>query len=100
MKDNMLNISISLAGRSYPVVVREDEESFVQTIVQDLEAEISDMSTRYANKLNKQDILAMLLLTYAKKYHEEQQKNDLSPIENRVDSIIELLELTSDPSEK
>ncbi|WMX14297.1 MULTISPECIES: cell division protein ZapA [unclassified Aureispira] len=91
-EDNLLTIPVVLAGRTYPVMVTQDEVEGVTLINQQLNKEFLDLQRRYANKLNKQDILSMLLLTYAKDLHEERQKKDLAPIKERIESIEDILE--------
>jgi cell division protein ZapA (FtsZ GTPase activity inhibitor) len=94
--DSFQNISVVLAGRTYPVLVKPDEVSRVQAINQRLTQELSDLQSRYSNQLNNQDLLAMLLLTYANRLEEEQLKNDLSPVQERVEAIEQLLEQVFD----
>jgi len=86
-EDNLLTIPVVLAGRTYPVLVTQDEVEGVKLINQQLNKEFLDLQSRYANKLNKQDILSMLLLTYAKNLLEERQKTDLAPVKKRIESI-------------
>lgn len=95
-EDNLLTIPVVLAGRTYPVLIRQDEVESVQLINQQLNKEFSDLQGRYANKLNKQDILSMLLLTYAKDLLEERQKTDLAPVKKRIESIETVLEQAFD----
>ena len=92
MDDNLKTISVTLAGRKYPIVTSVEEETTVQQINVQLEKEYADMHTRYASKLHKQDILAMLLFTYAKKLHDTQVENDLTGVENKINAIDEMLE--------
>lgn len=91
-EDNLLTIPVVLAGRTYPVLVTQDEVEGVKLINQRLNKEFLDLQNRYANKLNKQDILAMLLLTYAKELHEEQKKSNFAPVQKRIESIENILE--------
>ena len=95
-KDNLLTIPIVLAGRTYPVLVTQDEVESVQLINQQLNKEFVELQNCYANTLNKQDILSMLLLTYAKDLLEERQKTDLAPVKQRIESIESILEQAFD----
>lgn len=90
--ENLLNIPVVIAGRTYPVLVAEEELDSIQQINKKLDKEFADLHQRYANKLSKQDILAMLLLTYAKDLHEEKQKNDLTPVTKHIESIETILD--------
>ena len=97
MSDNdLINVSVNLAGRSYPILVSENELSSIEKINAKLNEEFIALKTQYANKLNEQDILAMLLLTYVKNLHEEKQINDLTPVEKRIRSIEKILTQVSD----
>jgi len=89
---NILNIPVAIAGRTYPVLATAEEVDDIKLINEKLNKEFMELHQRYASKLNKQDILAMLLLTYAKDLHEERTKNDLQPISERVQSIESVLE--------
>lgn len=89
---NILNIPVVIAGRTYPVLATAEEIDSIKLINEKLNKEFMELHQRYANTLNKQDILAMLLLTYAKDLHEEKTQNDLKPISERVQSIESVLE--------
>lgn len=95
-EDAFQNISVVLAGRTYPVLVKPDEVGRIQTINQRLTQELADLQSRYSNQLNTQDLLAMLLLTYANKLAEAQEKTDLTPVKARVEAIEQLLEQVFD----
>lgn len=92
MDDNLKTISVTLAGRKYPIVTSAEEESTVQQINVQLEKEFAELRKKYASKLNKQDILAMLLFTYAKKLHESQVENDLTPVIDQINTIDHILD--------
>jgi len=94
--DKLLNISVTLAGRTYPVLATEQEAKNLAFINEQLNEEFLDLQSRYMNKLNNQDILAMLLLTYAKDLHEERESKNLVPVEKRIQSIEDILELALD----
>ncbi len=89
--DSFQNISVVLAGRTYPVLVKPDEVDRIQAVNQRLTQELSELQSRYSNQLHTQDLLAMLLLTYANRLAEEQHNNDLSPVEARIEAIEQLL---------
>lgn len=94
--DNMLNISVQLAGRQYPLTVTAEEREVVQGLVAILNTEYDELHHRFASKLNKQDLLSMLLLTYAKKLHDAQQqnsKNDIGDIDGRINKLEKVLDL-------
>ena len=94
--DNMLNISVQLAGRQYPLTVTAEEREIVQGLVAKLNTEYDELHHRFASKLGKQDLLSMLLLTYAKKLHDAEQqsyKNDIGDIDGRMNKLEKILDL-------
>jgi hypothetical protein len=94
--NNLLNVSVTLAGRTYPILVSETEVDSIEKINAKLNEEFLALKTQYANKLNEQDILAMLLLTYAKNLHEEKNLTDFNSVENRIQSIEKILDQVSE----
>lgn len=97
MSDNdIVNMPIVLAGRNYPVLVAQDEVETVKLINEQLTKEFSDLQKLYSNSLIPQDILAMLLMTYAKKLHDEKQNNNFEAVEKKVQSIENILNKTLD----
>jgi cell division protein ZapA (FtsZ GTPase activity inhibitor) len=90
--NDILEIPVTIAGRTYPVLASPDEVAGIESIKKQLSAEFSDLKARYSNKLNNQDILAMLLLTYAKNLQEERVKHNNTAVAQKVASIEQLLE--------
>lgn len=90
------SIPIVLAGRTYPVLVTEEESLRVQAINERLNQELADLQGRYSNQLSTQDLLAMLLITYANRLEEEQQRNNLQPVKERIEALENLLEQVFD----
>ncbi len=88
----MHNIDIEIAGRSYPILVEKEEEIEVLKLVQHLNNEIVEMQARYGTKLNKQDIMAMLLLTYAKKAQDCEKNSRNSTVTEKIDELYLMLD--------
>jgi cell division protein ZapA (FtsZ GTPase activity inhibitor) len=88
----MYNIDIELAGKSYPVLVEKEEKTMLLDLAKQINDEISDMQRRYSNKLNKQDILSMLLLTYAKKFKDLENNFELNKIDEKIDTLYLMLD--------
>jgi len=91
-ENNLLTVSVVLAGRTYPVLVTPKEAESLKLINEQLNEEFLELQSQYTHNLNKQDILAMLLLTYAQKLQEEKESNNLAPVEKRILSIENILE--------
>jgi cell division protein ZapA len=64
MTDNLISINVWLAGRSYRIRIKPEEEAMVRKAVKLADDKISEMRTHYAGK-DIQDFLAMTLITYA-----------------------------------
>lgn len=64
MSDGLMAINVWLAGRSYRLRIKPEEESAVRKSVKLADDKISEMRTHYAGK-DEQDFIAMCLLSYA-----------------------------------
>jgi cell division protein ZapA (FtsZ GTPase activity inhibitor) len=64
ISDDTLSITVWLAGRSYRLRVKPDEESAVRKAVKLADDKINDLKQHYAGK-DEQDFIAMCLLSYA-----------------------------------
>ena len=98
-KEELNSINVDIAGRTYPIFVTENEEEVVMQIAENLNSEIQDMHSRYANKLGKTDIISMLLLTYAKKLHDAYAEETQQQLAEKLDEIYFLLEEANSKSE-
>jgi cell division protein ZapA (FtsZ GTPase activity inhibitor) len=93
MKNEQLrSIDVEIAGRFYPVFVNDEEEKVVLALAKQINDEVDEMLSRYMNKLNKQDVMSMLLLTYAKKMHDVEQLSTMDALTEKVDHLFHLLE--------
>lgn len=63
---NKLSIKVVVAGRSYPLAVREDEQEKVLRAAEDINKAIKTLQDNYAVK-DMQDLLAMTALQLASK---------------------------------
>lgn len=64
MEDELMPITVWLAGRSFRIRIRPEEEEAVRKAVRIAEEKVHEMRTHYAGK-DDQDFLSMVLLTYA-----------------------------------
>jgi len=83
----MQSIEIDIAGKSYPLLADREEEPMILNLAEQLNSEIKDLQRRYGNKLNKQDILSMLLFTYAKKFKDLENNSVNNKIEEKIDML-------------
>lgn len=91
-KEKLRSVDVEIAGRTYPIFVSEEEEKEVLDMVKHLNLEIKEVHSRYANKLSKQDVLAMLLMTYAKKLRDQENAMHNSQVSQKLDDLYLLLE--------
>jgi len=72
MEENGLtNITVLIAGRPYPLKIKDGEEDAIRKIVKEVNDKINQFQATY-NKKDKQDCLSMALLTYAVDLHKTQ----------------------------
>lgn len=90
-KENLHSIKVEIAGRSYPLFVTDKEREAILLLGEKINEEINDLHARYANSLVKQDIMAMLLLTYGKKMQELEESTSLPSIEDKINQLQNLL---------
>lgn len=92
VQDEMIRITVLIAGRPYPLKIHAKEEPVVRRLVKVLNDRIIQFQQAY--KKDKQDLLAMTLLTYAMDLHKAQSnKTSNIPITQLTNSIQEVDEL-------
>lgn len=64
MSDELISINVWLAGRSYRIRIKPEEEEAVRKAAKVAEEKIIEMRAQYAGK-DDQDFVAMCLLMYA-----------------------------------
>ncbi|NDC41363.1 MAG: cell division protein ZapA [Chitinophagia bacterium] len=62
--DELIPINLWLAGRSYRIRIKPDEESIVRRAAKLADDRITELRNQYAGK-DEQDFIAMCLLSYA-----------------------------------
>jgi cell division protein ZapA (FtsZ GTPase activity inhibitor) len=81
-----------LAGRSFPLKVEAHKEAAIQKVVKDLNTKINKFQIDYTSA-NKEDILSMVLLTYAVELQElSSGQSDLSAFNDDLTEVDEILE--------
>lgn len=84
------NITVLIGGRPYPLKVKSGDEPTIRRIVKEVNEKINRFQLTYTNK-DKQDCLAMALLTYAVDLHKSHQST--SPESHLSAKLTELDEL-------
>lgn len=69
--DGTTNITVLIAGRPYPLKIKDGDESVIRRIVKEVNDKIALFQNTYPRK-DRQDWLAMVLLTYAVDVHKAQ----------------------------
>jgi len=90
-----LSIQINIAGRTYPLSIRREEEESLRKVAKEIQQHLENLRQTYAVKDN-QDLLAMTLLEYAsrldsKKKDEgnEQSAKMLQELNTFVDELVQ-----------
>ena len=89
--DNMKSITVLIASRPYPLRIKEEDEKRIKGIVKDINDKISKFQLTYAQK-DKQDCLAMALLTYAVDLQKQREQTEDSALMRHLESIEALVD--------
>ncbi len=92
MSEALISMSVMIAGRSYPLRVKEADAQSIQEVVDELNEKIKDFQLTYINK-DKQDCLAMALLTYAVDLQKTKQSDtDDTSISAKIDHLEKMID--------
>ena len=72
MSDGLNNITVLIAGRPFPLKLKDGDEAVIRRLVKEVNDKIALFQNTYPRK-DRQDWLAMALLTYAVDLHKTQQ---------------------------
>ena len=95
--DKLSSTKVKIAGREYPMKVKESEKQLIQGVAREINDRIKDFQHSY-NDRDLQDCIVMTLLTYAVEYHQNDSKanvnnNDESKgVKNKLSEINSLLD--------
>jgi len=91
MKD--LSIKVNIAGRIYPMTVRQEEEEGIRKAVKAIEKMIKDYEQNYSVR-DKQDLLAMSALHFATQSLDLEEKTIIedSGVITQLEALDQLLE--------
>jgi hypothetical protein len=92
MADELISINVWLAGRSYRIRIRPDEESAVRKAVKLADEKVIELRNHYAGK-DDQDFIAMCLLTYAadsaiEPFNNPLLQDELRKMTNKIDEAL------------
>ncbi len=83
-------ITALIAGRPYPLKIKEGDEPIIRKIVKEVNDKVLLFQSTYPKK-DKQDHFAMALLTYAVELHKALQEPDTTDFAQKLLHIDELL---------
>ncbi len=96
--NELVNITVVIAERSYPLKVKEEDVNKIRGIVDEINDKVNTFQKTYSRK-DKQDCLSMALLTYAVDLHKTNpavtstnQEEDFVDLNKKVDQLDELLD--------
>ena len=89
-KNEMSTINITIAGRTFPVKVTEEEIAIVQEIESEINEKINNFQKLYSSR-DKLDHVIMTLLTYIYDLKNNHQGQDSKETAMRVQSMLDLL---------
>ncbi len=93
-EENMIKITVILAGRPYPLRIKAADEPAVRKIVKEVNDKITTFQSAYTGR-DKQDGLSMTLLTYAfdlYKIRQDQPDPNEPGLNQHLDRIDDLLQ--------
>ena len=93
-QSDLVNITVQIAGRPYPLKVKANDEDAIRVIVHEINEKINRFQLTYSTK-DKQDCLSMALLTYAVDLHKAGKNQDAierSQLSDKVDQLDQLLD--------
>ena len=82
-------ITVTIAGRPYPLKIRVGDEKSIRKVVREVNEKISRFQLTYTNK-DKQDCLAMAVLTYAVDLQKVKQNSQTIQEPEIADKIAQL----------
>ena len=85
-----LSIKVTIAGRTYPLTIKRDEEEMIRKAAKSIDEQISRFGANYAVK-DKQDLLAMTALQLATRSAAIPAESDTSQLELELTEIDQLL---------
>jgi len=91
MDGEMKSITVLIASRPYPLRIKVEDEKRIKDIVKDINDKISKFQLTYAQK-DKQDCLAMALLTYAVDLQKQREQSEDSLIMRHLEQIEALVD--------
>jgi cell division protein ZapA len=88
-----IKITVTLAGRPYPLQIKEHDEAIIRKIVNEINGKVNRLQQTYTGK-DKQDCLALVMLTdFVERYKQDQTTS--SALNSELDTIDSVLRLVA-----
>jgi hypothetical protein len=92
MEEDLMSITVWLAGRSYRLRIKPEEESAVRKAVKVADEKVNEMRVHYAGK-DDQDFMAMSLLMYAadsaiESFNNPLLQQELNKMSGKIDKVV------------
>lgn len=88
--DHLVSHTIRIAGKAFPVKLTEQELSLAPNLEKELNEKINEYRVKYAVE-STQDILSMLLISYAFELSSSDQKSTISNAQERINTLIQMV---------
>ncbi|MEM7102225.1 MAG: cell division protein ZapA [Bacteroidota bacterium] len=85
-----MNITVLIAGRPYPLKIKVSDEAVIRKIVKEINEKVNNFQLTYKQK-DKQDCLAMALLTYAVDLQKANHSRMDADFSQKLDHLDQLL---------
>lgn len=89
--EELIPVTVWLAGRSYRLRIKPEEEESVRKAVKLADEKVMEMRTQYAGR-DDQDFLAMCLLTYATDIATGESNavlmDEINELNNKIDKVL------------
>lgn len=90
-EQDLKRIVVTIAGRTYPVKVKQTEEKVVRALEKEVNNKLNDLQLSYQGK-DMQDYMSLALLFYASYLHKAKNSDDLQILEDKLNDLEKLLE--------
>ena len=84
--EDTLNIRVNIVDRYYPLTIRRKDEERIRKAARMINDAILQYKQKYSEKDN-QDFLSMAALHYVTGYLELQEKNDVTPLVEKIRDV-------------
>lgn len=87
----MKTLQVMIEGRNYPLQVNEEDAASMLKIVEEVNDSLKSLHVAYPQK-DRQDCMAMALLTYAVKLYESRSESLPPDVQEKLDVMDQLLD--------